>query len=183
MGIGMIAAVPAIAGWFIAVSPGQQAAIRVALRNRPPAVACAWAQPWADPAYVLTGWSQPQAWWHGPGIKVLWSNSRNAEVLFRLPGSLHGGAVSIDIKYAAVSAPTTVWVNGKQVGELGRKADGDHESRTFRYRLTEVPADGFMGVRFLVRDAVLHENDGRYLGVLLQALRACSIRAGSSEPD
>jgi hypothetical protein len=180
MGIGMIAAVLAIAGWFIAVSPGQQAAIRVALRNRPPAIACTWAQPWADPAYVLTGWSQPQAWWHQPDTKVLWSNSRNAEVLFRLPSSLPSGAVNIDIKYAAVSAPTTVWVNGKQVGELYRKADGDHESMTVHYRLPEAPADGFMDVQFLVQDAVLHENDGRYLGVLLQAMRACAVRAEGS---
>jgi len=185
MGIGMIAAVLAIAGWFIAASPGQQAAIRVALRDRPPVIACAWSQPWTDPAYVLTGWSQPQAWWHQPDIKVLWSNSRDGEIIFRLPSSSPTGPVNIDIKYAAVSAPTTIEVNGRQAGSLDRNADGDHAPHVFHYRLSPVPADRVVDIRFLVHDAVLHKNDGRYLGVLLEAVRVCSIgnaKAGAWHP-
>lgn len=186
MGIGMIAAVVAIAGWFIAASPGQQAAIRVALRDRPPVIACAWSQPWTDPAYVLTGWSQPQAWWHQPDIKVLWSNSRDAQILFHLPPGLSdNNDVEIAIKYVAISAPTQVAIDSQHAGELVRNAGSNQAPHILRYRLSPLPADRVLDVHFLVRDAVLHKNDGRYLGVLLEAVRVCSIgnaKAGAWHP-
>jgi hypothetical protein len=172
IGVSLTAGVLALLGWFVATSPNQERALRMGLRDRPPAIACTWSQPWADPAYLMSGWSQPQPWWHEPGVKVLWSNARNAQILFDLPPGHTGRHVDIDIEYAAVSAPVEVVINDQRAGSLDLGATGDQDAHSFHYRLP-TPVDGVIDVRFNVGDAVLHMRDGRYLGVLLKALRSC----------
>lgn len=173
-GLALIAGVLALLGWFVAASPSQERESRMAVRDHPPAIACTWSQPWADPAYLMSGWSQPQSWWHEPTIKVLWSNARDAQILFRLPAGQAGKNVDIGIDYVAVSAPVEVAIDGKHVGYLDRGATGDRDALSLRYRLSPAPADGVVDIRFNVGNAALHLKDGRYLGVLLKALRSCA---------
>lgn len=172
IGVALTAGVLALLGWFVAMSPSRDLALRMGLRDRPPAIACTWSQPWADPAYLMSGWSQPQPWWHEPGIKVLWSNARDARILFDLPPNLAGKHVDIDIEYAAVSAPVGVVINGRSAGSLDLGATGDEDAHSLHYRLP-TPGDGIVDIHFNVADAALHVKDGRYLGVLLKALRSC----------
>lgn len=175
-GIILTAGVLAVFGWFVAVSPNEERALRMDLRDRPPAVACTWSQPWADPAYLMSGWSQPQSWWHEPDIKVLWSNARDAQILFRLPPGQAGKRVDIGIEYAAASVPVDVVINGQRAGFLDRGATGDQAEHSLHYRLSPAPADGIVDVHFKVGDAILHMKDGRYLGVLLKAVRSCAAQ-------
>lgn len=175
-GVALIAAVIAIASWLISVSPDYQSTLRRETLTRPTAIPCIWSQPWADPAFVLDGWSEPQPWWHQPDIKVLWSNARDAQVLFHLPAN--ATELDLGIKYPAVAASVAVEVNGQHAGTLDRGAKGNHAPHLFRYRLSAAATDGMVDVRFLVPDASMHLNDGRYLGVLLEAIRVCP--AGSS---
>lgn len=176
-GIALIAAVLATTSWLIAISPSYQSTLRAATLDRPNAIACVWSQPWADPAYVLDGWSQPQPWWHKPDTKVLWSNARVAQILFRLPAGQTGKNVDIGIEYAAVSAPVEVAIDGKHVGYLDRGATGDqNDVYAFNYRLAATPADGIVDIRFKVDNVVLHMKDGRYLGVLLKGVRSCATQ-------
>lgn len=173
LGIALIAAVLAVIGWFLSVSPGQQAALRAAVRDRPPALPCVWSQPWTDPAFALSGWSQPQAWWHQPKIKVLWSNARTASIAFNLPRGMKGDSVTLGIQYPAVAATVDVTINGQRAGTLDRNAKGNHDPHVFTWRLSPLPADGIVDIRFITPNAVLHANDGRYLGMLLDAVRVC----------
>lgn len=173
-GLVLIATVFSAASWLIAVSPGYQSTLHAETLDRPTAITCVWSQPWADPAFVLDGWSQPQPWWHQPEIKVLWSNARTAQVLFHTAdGNVRG--LEVEIKYPSVSTAVAVQINGKRAGMLDGDADGNHDSHVFRYRLSPLPDDGVVDIRFLVGDATLHPNDGRYLGVLLQAVRSCPV--------
>lgn len=173
IGAALIAAVFAVIGWFVAVSPGDKAAMRTAVRDLPPAIPCVWSQPWTDPAYLLSGWSQPQSWWHQPATKVLWSNAREANIAFNLPRGPKGNSATIGIRYPAAAAAVEVRINGRHAGTLDRNAKGNHAPHVFTYRLTPLPADGIVDIRFLTPNAVLHANDGRYLGVLLEAVRVC----------
>lgn len=172
VGVALIAGVLALLGWFIAISPSQELALRKGLRDRPPAIACTWSQPWADPAYLMSGWSQPQSWWHEPNVKVLWSNARDAQIMFHLPPGDTGKQVNIDIEYAAVSTPVEVVINGQRAGSLDLDATGDQNAHSLRYHLP-TPSDRIIDIHFNVADAALHMKDGRYLGVLLKAVRSC----------
>lgn len=172
-GVALIAGVLVLLGWFVAASPSQELALRTGLRDRPPAIACTWSQPWADPAYLMSGWSQPQPWWHESNVKVLWSNARDAQIMFHLPPGHAGKHVDIDIEYAAVSAPVGVVINGQRAGSLDLDATGDEDAHSLHYRLP-TPVDGIIDIHFDVGDAALHMKDGRYLGVLLKALRSCA---------
>lgn len=172
-GIALIAAVLATTGWLVSVSPGYQSTLRAETLDRPTAISCVWSQPWADPAFVMDGWSQPQPWWHEPETKVLWSNARSAQIMFRLPPGHARHDIDIGIEYAAVSAPVDVVINKLHAGMLERNATGDQDPYLLSYKLSSIPADGVIDIRFLVSDASLHMKDGRYLGVLLKAVRTC----------
>lgn len=173
IGAGMIVAVLAASGWFVAVSPSRTVALREEARSLPSAAACAWEQPWTNPSYLMSGWSQPETWWHKPGIKVLWSNAREPQVLFHLAPDLQNKSVDVGIKYPAVNALVEVFVNGQRAGRLDRNAHGSHEAHEFHYRLPGTRADDTIDIRFRIRDPSLLSNDGRYLGVLLEAVKAC----------
>lgn len=174
-GIALIAAVFTATGWLVSVSPSYQFTLRAETLDRPAAIPCVWSQPWADPAFVMDGWSQPQTWWHEPATEVLWSNARTAQIMFRLPSAQATHNIDIGIEYAAVSAPVEVVVNKLHAGMLDRGATGDQNPYSLRYRLPSIPADGVIDIRFLVSDASLHMKDGRYLGVLLKAVRTCPV--------
>lgn len=177
IGIGLIAAVIAVIGWFAAAAPSRLVTVRKDVQLQPAVAACQWSQPWASKAYVMAGWSQPEKWWHQPGTRVLWSNARSAKIWFRLPPSLMHGSVNISIKYPAVSAAVAVLVNGKRAGNLDRDAHGNHAAHVFTYQLPTAPENGIVELHFAVTDPSLHLEDGRYLGVLLEAISACPGQA------
>lgn len=177
IGIALIAAVIAVIGWFTVAAPSRLTTTREHVRLQPPVVVCQWSQPWASKAFVMTGWSQPEKSWRQPNTQVLWSNARSAKVWFRLPPALMHGSVNIGVKYLAVSATVAVLVNGKQAGTLDRGANGSHAAYAFTYPLPAVPANGIVELHFAVTAPTPHLEDGRYLGVLLEAVSACPGRA------
>lgn len=181
VGIGLIAAVLAAGAWLLAASPRDDAALRMAVLDRPTPNTCAWSQPWADPAFTLIGWSEPEPSPHDPASKLLWSNARDAQLLFHLPPVPSGG-IGISLEIAAVAADVTVQVNGRDVGTFTPDADASHAARSPTYTLPADPADGIIDVGFRVRNAELRANDGRYLGVLLKAVRACPAESAAAAP-
>jgi hypothetical protein len=177
IGIGLIVAVIAAIGWLTATAPSRLATTREHVRLQPSVAVCQWSQPWASKAFVMTGWSQPEKWWRQPDTQVLWSNARSAKVWFRLPPALMHGSVNIGVKYLAVSATVAVLVNGEQAGALDRDANGSHAAYAFTYHLPAAPANGIVELHFAVTDSTPHLEDGRYLGVLLEAVNACPGQA------
>lgn len=178
IGVAMIVLVAVAIGWFVMSAPGNVALLRAHARSLAPMEMCAWVQPWTDKRFEMTGWSEPEKWWYPPHNQVLWSNARSMRIVFRVAATGTAAPITIAIRYPGIAAPAEVRINGQHVGWLDAGPRVGNTPHTFAHDLPRAPADGVVDLEFVVRNAPMHFDDGRYLGVLLDAIQACP--AGST---